>query len=601
MPFIRRLPPHVVDRIAAGEVVERPASAVKELVENALDAGAGRVVVELEAAGRRAIRVIDDGCGMAPDEMRLALERHATSKLPSDDLRAISTFGFRGEALPAIASVARLELVSRPAGAGAAHCIVVDHGTPEAEGPAAAPPGTRVSVLGLFARVPARLKFLKSDRAELAAVLDTVRRLAMAHPETGFRLVADGRVLLSVPPLGGRHPESCLARARALLPEGCHPGEDLVPVDLARDGLRIGGLAGLPAAGRASPEHQYLFVNGRPVKDRLLAGALRGAYRDRMAAGRHPLAVLFLDLPLAEVDVNVHPAKTEVRFRDPGRVRGALVAAVRAALDGAGPTASAAAREALASAFAAPAPSGPGWRAAGGPPPPTGPGAVFEPGLGLDLLPGARPAARAAEPPAAAAAGKGAQPAWPLGVARAQIAGTYIVAETPDALVLVDQHAAHERLVLERLRAAAGRVPSQALLVPEVVALDPVACDRLEEAQGLLCALGLELERFGERAVLVRALPAAIAGAEPAALVRDIAEDLAETGVPAALGARLDRVAATMACHAAVRAGRTLGLAEMNALLRQMEAVPASATCNHGRPTVIRLDLARLARLFGRS
>jgi DNA mismatch repair protein MutL len=584
MSRIRRLPSHLVDRIAAGEVVERPASVVKELVENALDAGATSIRVEVEGAGRHRILVADNGCGMAPDEMRLALERHATSKLPSDDLLAIHSFGFRGEALPAIASVARVTIVSRPAASGAAWQLVSEPGATTSEGPAAAPPGTRILVEDLFALVPARAKFLKSDRTEVGAFADAVRRLAMAHPAVGFHLAHEGRSIVSVQALPAADGvEALLARVRSLLPEGV----DSVPVDLQRDGIRLGGLAGLPSASRATAEQQYLFVNGRPVRDRLLVGALRGAYRDRLPAGRHPLAVLFLDVPPSEVDVNVHPAKTEVRFRDAALVRGLIVSGVRAALDADPLPGSASAGRALEQAFAtAWTPREPGEAR---------PAGVAEPGLGFALPPAARGPARVApaatSPPAAA---------WPLGVARGQVAGTYIVAETEDALVIVDQHAAHERLVLERIRARAGAVPAQALLVPDVVALDPLAVDLLGAAAALLQALGLELEPFGERAVIVRSLPAAIAGADVAALVRDLADDLAETGGAASLTDRLDRAAATIACHHSVRAGRQLGIDEMNALLRQMEAEPASATCNHGRPTFIRLDKTRLARLFER-
>jgi DNA mismatch repair protein MutL len=591
MGEIRCLPSHLVDRIAAGEVVERPASVVKELVENALDAGASNIQVEIEAAGRGRILVADDGFGMAPAAIRLALLRHATSKLPGEDLLAIATFGFRGEALPAIASVSRLTITSRPAGAESAWQVVVDQGAPVADGPAAAPPGTRVLVEGLFARVPARAAFLKSDRTEVAAVADTVRRLAMAHPQTGFRLSHDGRVLIQVQPGADNGVAALLTRVRALLPEEA----DTLPVDLVRGGMALGGLAGRPAAGRATAEHQYLFVNRRPVRDRLLAGALRGAYRDRMAPGRHPLAVLFLEVPSDSVDVNVHPAKTEVRFREPALVRGLIVAGVRAALDAGLAAASVSAAAGLEAGFA------PAWLPAS-----PAAGGVAEPALGLQLPPAARAPDRAAAVP---------QPppgAWPLGVARGQIADAFIVAEAEDALVIVDQHAAHERLVLERIRGRAGAVAAQPLLVPEVVALPAEACEQLEEAAGSLAALGLELERFGSGAVIVRCLPAAIAGAAIAPLLRDLADELAAAppviapgasgGDPAGalLEARLDRVAATLACHHSVRAGRPLGLDEMNALLRQMEAVPASATCNHGRPTFIRLDKARLASLFGR-
>ena len=584
---IRRLPPHLVDRIAAGEVVERPASAVKELVENALDAGARRIRIDVGAAGLSHILVEDDGCGMVPEDMLLAVERHATSKLADEDLLSIASFGFRGEALAALAAVARLSLESRTAEAASGWRLVVDGGARVAEGPAALARGTRVRVDGLFARVPARLKFLKSARTEAGAILDEVRRLALAAPEVAFTLVHDGRVLLEVAAEpGGFGPAALLARVRALLPGS----DDMVPVDLARGDMRLGGLAGLPAAARATASHQYLFVNRRPVRDRALVGALRGAYRDRLAADRHAAALLFLDLPLEQVDVNVHPAKTEVRFRAPEEVRGLIVAGVRRALDSAGLVPAPSAARALETAFvpglADPAPAGVWELTAAFARPP---GAA-----GLALPPAARPVA---EPTAAVE-----PPAFPLGVARAQVAGTYIVAEAEDALVLVDQHAAHERLVLEAMRAAraGGTVPSQALLLPVAVALAPDAADRLEAAAPLLAALGLELERMDGGAMMVRALPAPLAGADAVALVRDLAEELAADGRPASLEARLDRVLATIACHGSVRAGRALAVPEMNALLRAMEACPAAATCNHGRPTVIRLAKADLARLFGR-
>ncbi|WP_448582541.1 DNA mismatch repair endonuclease MutL [Thermaurantiacus sp.] len=576
---IRRLPPALVDRIAAGEVVERPASAVKELIENALDAGARRVRVDVAEAGTKHILVEDDGCGMPPADMALAVERHATSKLVDEDLLAISSFGFRGEALAALAAVARLTIESRTAAAESGWRRVVDGGVCVAEGPAALAHGTRVRVDGLFARVPARLKFLRSPRAEAGAILEEVRRLALAAPEVAFTLVLDGRVVLDV----AAEPEGAslaalLARVQALLPGM----EDMVPVDFARGAMRLSGLAGLPAAARGTPAHQYLFVNRRPVRDRQLMGALRGAYRDRLAADRHAAALLFLDVPSADVDVNVHPAKTEVRFRAPDEVRGLIVAGVRRALDSAGLVAAPTAAVALAAAFV------PGAAAAG----------VAEPAAAF-----ARPALALALPPAGRGMAEGSEtvPAFPLGVARGQVAGTYIVAEAEDALVLVDQHAAHERLVLEAMRDArgSGALASQALLLPVMVALAPDAADRLEAAAPLLARLGLELERMDGATVMVRALPALLSGADPAALVRDLAEELAD-GRPAGLDARLDQVLATMACHGSVRAGRALSLAEMNALLRAMEACPAAATCNHGRPTFLRLAKADLARLFGR-
>lgn len=584
---IRRLPSHLVDRIAAGEVVERPASVVKELVENAIDAGAGRIVVTVDDAGIGRIQVTDDGAGMDRASLMLAIERHATSKLPGDDLLVIASFGFRGEAVPAIASVSRFRMESRPAGADGGWFVALDHGQAAGEGPAAMPLGTRVTVDDLFGRVPARRKFLKSARTEVAAIQDAVRRLAMAHAGVGFRLLVDGRSVLDLTPEERPDVAGLLARLRRLLPDA----DDMLPVDLARGDIRIGGLASRPNASRGVADHQYLFVNGRPVRDRQLVGALRGAYDGRIATGRHAVAALFLVVPAPFVDVNVHPAKTEVRFRDPALVRGAIVSAVRQALAAAGVQPSARAGTDLAAAFRAL----PGWGATAAAP--------LVPGVAEAALPwgGPAPAGRPAARAALETVPEDGQH-WPLGVARGQIANCYIVAEAQDGLVVVDQHAAHERLVLEALRAGlAGRpVPSQPLLIPESVPLDPMACDRLEEDAVAIATFGLEVERFGPAAMLVRSVPAQLDRADLAVLLRDLADDLAAGSGPMTLTARLDRVVATMACHGSVRAGRALGLAEMNALLRQMEAVPASATCNHGRPTVIRLGKADLARLFGR-
>lgn len=613
---IRRLPSHLVDRIAAGEVVERPASVVKELVENSLDAGARRIEVQVVGDGTQRLQVVDDGCGMAPAEMRLAIERHATSKLPGEDLLDIASFGFRGEALPAIASVAHVTLDSRPQGqAGPATDsgwrLQLDAGTALYDGPAGVPPGTRITVEGLFARVPARAKFLKSPRTEIAAIADVVRRLAMAHPATAFRLAVDGRRLIDVVAESAPGVDGLARRVQALLPDGA----DMVPVDFSRDGsfdaadpergwLRIGGLAGLPAASRATSEQQYLFVNGRPVRDRLLVGALRGAYAERLPAGRHAVAALFVQLPPTDVDVNVHPAKTEVRFREPARIRGSLISAVRAALEQAGIRPVAAASQALAAAFAAPAPQ-PVLYATQALPlvPRTDPASSASPALAeaqAGWAPaGRQPASLAA--PAQAAAHAPEAGAFTLGVARGQVANAYIVAETADALILVDQHAAHERLVLEAMRGRAGGPPAtQPLLVPEVVALDSLACDAVEAAFPQLAELGLEVERFGPDALLVRALPAALGMPPLKPLLQDLADELAQGDGPRALAARLDAIAATIACHGSVRAGRPLALAEMNALLRQMEAVPASGTCNHGRPTFLRLTKADLEALFHR-
>jgi DNA mismatch repair protein MutL len=630
MPIIRRLPEHLINRIAAGEVVERPASALKELVENALDAGATRIAVRLAEGGLGAVEVEDDGCGMAPDQMVLALERHATSKLPESlvgetgAIEMVMSLGFRGEALPSIASVARLAIESRPAAAPEGWRRVVDHGVVTEEGPAGLPPGTRIRMDGLFAKVPARRKFLRSARSEYAACLDVVRRLAMARPEVGFTLEHDGRRVLAVQP--GDTAAGRVARivARELADDG-------VVIDLERAGangpLRLTGVAGLPTFNRGVADHQYLFVNGRPVKDRLLVGAVRGAYAEMLARDRHAVLALFLSLPPQEVDVNVHPAKTEVRFADPAQVRGFIVSGLRHALDAAGQkTAQSPAAPAMAawtsSVEAEPAPSLQSLFARQYAPAPSyapaphnrlneassSPWLGLE-GLGLDAP--VMPAPAVAAPPAGRAdIADQTLPhdSYPLGVARGQVAGTYIVAEAQDGLVLVDQHAAHERIVLERLRAAgmgAAVAASQALLLPQVVELEEPACDRLEDAAEVLAAHGLSLERFGPAAVLVRAVPAVLAKGDVHALVRDVADDLAANGPGAGggsmlLGERLDHVLATMACHGSVRAGRSLNVAEMNALLREMEVTPRSGQCNHGRPTWVKLAHADIERLFGR-
>ncbi|MFS0735473.1 DNA mismatch repair endonuclease MutL [Sphingomonas sp. 1P06PA] len=579
---IRRLPEHLINRIAAGEVVERPAAALKELVENAIDAGATRIAIALIEGGISKIEVIDDGRGMTPAEMALALERHATSKLPDDAIEAVTTLGFRGEALPSIASVARLTVESRVRGADGWR-RVIDHGALAEEGPAALPPGTRMVVDGLFDRVPARRKFLRSARSEYAACVDTVRRLAMARPDIGFTLEHDGRRSIAVTPQDSRPARVAALTDRELIANS-------VPLDHVRGTVTLGGVAGLPTFNRGVADHQYLFVNGRPVKDRLLIGAVRGAYQDLLARDRHPVVALFIDLPGDEVDVNVHPAKTEVRFRDPGMIRGLIVGGLRAALDSAGhrsvqrPSAAA-----LGSWHVEPL--APAWA------PPTrgaAQGSVWD--ARPDYLP--EPAGRAepavTQPPAAAS--------HPLGIARGQVANTYIVAEAADGLVLVDQHAAHERLVLERMRAgmAHGGVPAQALLLPQVVELDEPACDRLEARIDELAALGLALERFGPKAMLVRATPAALGGGDPTGLITDLADELAAYDEALSLKERLDHVAATMACHGSVRAGRTLSVIEMNALLREMEATPHSGQCNHGRPTWVKLALGDVEKLFGR-
>lgn len=578
---IRRLPPHLVNRIAAGEVVERPAAALKEIVENAIDAGATQIAISLDRGGIERIAVTDDGCGMTPSDIGLALERHATSKLPDEAIDAVTTLGFRGEALPSIASVARLTIESRMRGRDGWQ-RVVDNGVLTGEGPVAMPPGTRVRVEGLFANVPARRKFLRSERSEFAACVDVVRRLAMARPDIGFSLEHGGRRTLLVPP-GESGPDRVAALTdRALI-------EASVGIDFEREGIRLTGVAGLPTFNRGVADHQYLFVNGRPVRDRLLVGAVRGAYADMLARDRHAVVALFLDVPAGEVDVNVHPAKTEVRFRDPGLVRGLIVGGLRRALDEAGQ-----ARAPLASVAALG-----GWRT--------------EPDVATawprqpdqSRVWDHRSNYTAPPPMARAEVAQETVPeviAYPMGVARGQIAQTYIVAEAEDGLVLVDQHAAHERLVLERMRRAveAGEVASQALLIPEVVELDEAACDRLEARILDLSAFGLELERFGAGAMLVRATPAVLGAGDIRGLVTDLADELAAHGEVLSLKERIDAVAGTMACHGSVRAGRTLSVAEMNALLREMEVTPHSGQCNHGRPTWVKLAHGDIEKLFGR-
>jgi DNA mismatch repair protein MutL len=605
---IRRLPSELINRIAAGEVVERPASALKELVENSLDAGAKTVAIRLSAGGLDLLEVTDDGCGMVPSDMVLALERHATSKLPDDAIESVTSFGFRGEALPSIASVSRLTLESRPRGTDGWR-IEVDHGVQAGEGPAALPPGTRVRVEGLFDKVPARRKFLRSPRSEYAACLDAAKRLAMARPDVSFSVEHDGRRVLSVQPSDGP------TRVAALLSHELD--RHGVGIDCIRHDMRLTGVISLPTFNRGMADQQFLFVNSRPVKDRLLVGALRAAYRDLLARDRHPIAALFVDVPAAEVDINVHPAKTEVRFRDPAAVRGLIVGGLKAALDEAGHRSAAREQYAQEAAWQVEPVSERRPSEMTGPRrPPDGAGSgSWGPGHGeLAVRPvdetwtpafagvtdkkfdfGHQPAARA-EPATAPV------PSYPLGVARGQVAATYIVAEAEDGLVIVDQHAAHERLVLERMRKAAngGQVARQALLIPDVVELDEPECDRLEGAIAELGELGLEIERFGPTAMLVRATPAPLGKTDVPALLADLAAELAELGTALSLRDKLDHVAATIACHGSVRAGRILSVAEMNALLREMEVTPHSGQCNHGRPTWVKLAHGDIEKLFGR-
>ncbi|HTZ77026.1 MAG TPA: DNA mismatch repair endonuclease MutL [Stellaceae bacterium] len=606
---LRQLPPVLVNRIAAGEVVERPAAATKELVENAIDAGATRIEVVLHEGGQSLIAVSDDGQGMSAEELSLAVERHCTSKLPDDDLLDIRWLGFRGEALPSIGAVSRLSLTSRRRDASEAWSVTVDAGAKTAVKPAAHPLGTRVEVRDLFYATPARLKFLKTPRAERDQAVDVVERLAMAHPEIAFTVTAeDGRALLRLPAVAGdlATPGAESARRERLAAVlGRSFADNALPVEAMRESVRLTGLIGLPTLSRATARDQYLFVNGRPVRDKLLLGAVRGAYQDFLARDRHPMVVLFLDLPASEVDVNVHPAKAEVRFRDAPLVRGLIVGALKHALTAAGHRASTTVAESTIASFR----PGADLRPFGGfYPLPAGAraqalyetAAEYQAPLDQSDIAGFdRPAARATDTPAAAEA---APQRFPLGAARAQLHETYIVAETTDGLVIVDQHAAHERLVYERMKEAmaATGVARQLLLIPEVVELEEPAVARLAARTAELAELGLVLEAFGAGAVLVRETPALLAEIDVQGLVRDLADELAELGDAFSLKEKLEEFCGTLACHGSVRAGRRLTQPEMNALLRQMEATPHSGQCNHGRPTYVELKLADIEKLFGR-
>ncbi len=598
---VRRLDPVLVDRIAAGEVIERPAAAVKELVENAIDAGARAISVTIAAGGRELIRVVDDGAGMTPDDLALAVERHATSKLPDGDLFAINSLGFRGEALPSIGSVARLSITTRRHDAAQGVGLVVEAGEKGVVRPAAAAPGTRIEVSDLFAFTPARLKFLKSDRAEAQAVSEMLRRLAIAHPAIRFAL--DGEHVSPFDwPAEALGDDGQLRRlGRAL---GRDFPENALRLDAAREGFRVTGFAGLPTFHRGTSAGVHLAVNGRPVRDKLLLSAVRGAYADVVPSDRHP--VLFLDVACDPrlVDVNVHPAKSEVRFRDPALVRGLVVSGLKAALAEAGhratTTGGARTLEAFRAVFS-------GAGNAGSPLRPNLPDtpAWAAPATGFDARP--QQGFAGFEVSSADARAHLAEPATdaldrPLGAARAQLHETYIVAQTKAGVVIVDQHAAHERLVYERLKAERARngIARQPLLLPEVVELDPVDAERLNAASEELETLGLRLEPFGPGAVLVREAPQQLAGGNLQKLVRDVADALAEHGSAGSLERRLDHVLATMACHNSVRAGRRLRPEEMDALLREMEVTPNSGQCNHGRPTYVELKLSDIEKLFGR-
>jgi len=587
---IQRLSPLLIDQIAAGEVIERPAAAVKELVENAIDAGAHRIDVTLEQGGRRLIRVVDDGSGMSADDLLLSVERHATSKLPGGNLDAIATLGFRGEALPSIAAVARLTITSRPEN-GAGHALMVDAGRIGAIRPAAFGKGTRIEVEDLFHATPARLKFLKGDRAEAQATALVLRRLAMAKPDIAFTLTGEHLTALN---LRAESADEAGRSRRIGAVLGADFAGNATPVRATRGDFMLEGLVSLPTFHRATAMDQYLFVNGRPVRDKLLIGALRAAYADSITSGRHPMVALFLTLDPAMVDVNVHPGKLEVRFRESEAIRSLIVGGIRDALAGAGHRTSSgggagllarfsrqqvfqnAAARPLSFAFPQGLPREAAFQERGGQP-------VYQP-------------ASAPEPVAAQ------EEAPPLGYALAQLHDTYILAQTADGVVLVDQHAAHERLVYERLKAArAGAgIPRQPLLIPAVVEMDESAIERLMAHAEALESMGLGIERFGAGALLVREVPAALINADCGRLLRDLADHIGEWGGPESLDARADMVLKTFACHHSIRAGRRMKREEMDALLREMEATPGSGQCNHGRPTSIALALSDLERLFGR-
>jgi DNA mismatch repair protein MutL len=592
---VRQLSEAVINRIAAGEVVERPASVVKELVENALDAGARRIEVVLAGGGQRLIRITDDGAGMPPEDLQLAVDRHATSKLPGDDLHAVSTLGFRGEALPSIGAVAKLSIVTRTKGASSASEIVVDGGRKGAVKPAALTGGTRIEVRDLFYATPARLKFMKSERAETAAAIEAVKRLALARPDVTFVIAAEDRPAITYAAQDDDAAGRLLRMADVL---GADLKENAVAIEGEREGAKLSGIAGLPTFSRANSLSQYLFVNGRPVRDKLLLGAVRGAYADLLHGGRHPVVALFLTLDPREVDVNVHPAKTEVRFRDSGLVRALIVRSLQDAL-GTGSRRSSTTGAARLVSFARPArharPSFASWRGSAAP-------AQASRGFAE-----AAQAAFASFTPSADARASGATAApdlldRPLGAARAQIHETYIVAQTRDGLVIVDQHAAHERLVYEKLKAAIERdgAARQILLVPAVVELGPDNAAMLAERADDLARMGLVIEAFGAGAVLVREQPALLGDTDIESLIRDLAEHMAEWDAALPLERRLLAVASWMSCHGSVRAGRLLKPDEMNALLREMEATDYAGQCNHGRPTYIELKLSDIEKLFGR-
>ncbi len=616
-PVIQRLSEGTINRIAAGEVIERPFSAVKELVENAIDAGAQNIEVALAQGGKSLLSVSDDGVGMSADDLTLAIERHATSKLPEGDsgdrLFHIQTLGFRGEALPSIGAVSKMTITSRPQRADTAMQISVQAGRASQLKPAAGQKGTRIEVRDLFYATPARLKFLKSDRAETTAISDVIKRLAMAHPYVGFTLLSEGRRLFQYPPELAGDENARLNRLGRVM--GGTFADNAVPVLAEREGYQLTGFAGLPTYNQATARAQFMFVNGRPVKDRLLNGAIRGAYQDFLARNRHPAVALFFTVPASEVDINVHPAKTEVRFRQAGLVRSMIVGGLRTALNAAGHRAATTVADAALSAFDA-QPMQAGQSGFGEPAMQTlnpqvpistqrqaGQGGFSDlGGYSTPNLPESINSYDAALAEPLSAQNADALAKLPLGLARAQLHETYIIAQTADGFVIVDQHAAHERLVYERMKRdmAENGVTRQLLLIPEVVEMDEELAEQLMARQAELAELGFELERFGPGAVLVREIPALLEKTNLEGLVRDLADEIAELGTALSLKEKLADICGTMACHGSVRAGRRLSQEEMNALLREMEATPHAGQCNHGRPTYVELKRSEIEKLFGR-
>ncbi|WP_105381619.1 DNA mismatch repair endonuclease MutL [Neorhizobium alkalisoli] len=602
---VKQLPETLINQIAAGEVIERPASAAKELIENAIDAGATRIEIATAGGGKSLIRITDNGSGMNAGDLDLAVRRHCTSKI-SETLDDIRTLGFRGEALPSIGSVAKLTITSRRTGDAAGSQVAVIGGKGTGVKPAPANPGTVVEVRDIFFATPARLKFLKTEKAEAGAITEVVKRMAIAFPKIRFVLSGSDRSTLEFPATGDDH----LARMAQVL--GAEFRDNAIEIDAMREDVGLSGFVGVPTFHRGNSAHQYAFVNGRPVQDKLILSAIRGAYAESVPSGRYPVAVLSITLDPAFVDVNVHPAKSDVRFRDPGLVRGLIVGAIREALYREGDRAATTGTSGMMRSFR------PGFS-----PPPTASrtpwGVATSPSRPLDLQPSrdfserlqsdfdvlTMPAARAdaviSEPVSRTAADEA--PRYRLGAARAQIHENYIVAQTEDGLVIVDQHAAHERLVFEAMRKALDnkRLASQVLLIPEIIDLPEEECDRLMAHASDLDRLGLSIERFGPGAVAVRETPAMLGEMDAGSLVRDLADEIAEWNTAGGLRGKLEYVAATMACHGSVRSGRRLKPEEMNALLREMEATPGSGTCNHGRPTYIELKLSDIERLFSRS